>query len=99
METATKLSLASLRSRLRPGIIFSATWIGPVGAGRARTAQRVVVSQSSRVMQARILDGPQVGDVIRLEWVGVRASECGTTIILADDYAEFLEITTELITI
>ena len=86
------LSIASLRRKLPVGSTYSATWIGPE-LDNPRTTRRRVVSQSARLMQSVVLDGPESGRTMRLEWQGVKASEALDVITLDED-GPFLKIDT-----
>ena len=89
------MTIAELRRQLTPGATYYATWIGPIAGNRPRTTRRRVVSQSGHVMQSEIIDdSPQSGHVMRLEWGGVRASEWGGVVTLADESADFIKIDT-----
>jgi len=96
------LSIAALRRKLPVGSTYSGTWIGPP-CGTPQTTRRRVVSQSARLMQSIILDGPESGRTMRLEWKGVSASESidGVTLSAQEritrtraDYVPFLKIDT-----
>jgi hypothetical protein len=76
---------SELRAKLPKGSTYFATWLDPIQGNRPRTTKRVVVSQSARMMQSRILDGPQAGEVVRLDWINVAVSEFLGVITLRDE--------------
>ena len=85
---------ASLVVGLPKGSTFYATWLGPICGNRPRTTRREVVAQSLHRMETRILDGPQKGETIRLDWVNVVVSEGYGVITLRVGEADFLQIDT-----
>ena len=91
-ESAAPLTIAALRRKLPPTATFFITWLGVIVGNNPHTTHRRVVSQSAHVMASEILDGPQKGTVVRLNWKGVRASEALDVITLEEDGGPFLKI-------
>lgn len=85
---------SQLIAKLPKGSTFFATWLEPIEGNRPRVTKRRVVSQSSHVMKSEILDGPQKGVVIRLDWANVVASEEFGVITLSAGNADFIKIDT-----
>ena len=78
------MTIAELRRRLPVGTHFAVEFLG-----RER-AERVVVKNTTHQLVSRFLSGKRAGELIYLEWRGIKASQGADGITLADESGPFV---------
>ena len=78
------MTIAELRRRLPVGTHFAAEFLDHAAS------ERVVVKNSTHQLVSRFLSGNRAGELIYLEWRGVKASQGADGITLADENGPFV---------